>query len=176
MNPRPLQSVTAELSSGITHNVKDEITRGEYIDLALLLQTSVSSVVAETKFTLNNEGNLVLAEKQTKVIQSVEEWSDAFLVFSSIYLAAHPQRVQEILKYFSIIRKAAKRHVGFGWLSYDIQFRLKMAVSPESMSYAVIDQELLLLCMGPAANSLNVNRKFNFRSCSRVGCSYRHGC
>ena len=69
-------------------------------------------------------------------------------------------------------------HVGFGWLS-DIQFRPKMAVSPESMSYAVIDQELWLLYMGPAANSLNGNRKcydFNFRSCSRVGCSYRHGC
>ena len=38
-------------------------------------------------------------------------------------LSVHPHRFQELLKYIHIIRSAASRVLGWGWRSYDIQFR-----------------------------------------------------
>lgn len=80
---------------------------------------------------------------------------------SILYLATRKTQMQDVLKYFSIIRTAAKRHSGSGWKSYDVQFRLRMAASPGGMSFGHIDQELWLLFIGPSnvANNTNSQKK-----------------
>ena len=77
-------------------------------------------------------------------ITSIATWTSAFFVFASIYLAAHPQRVQEILKYGYIVRSAAARYSGWGGRDYDIQFRLRQQLMPQR-SWSSIDQELWTL-------------------------------
>ncbi|KAH3712265.1 hypothetical protein DPMN_071955 [Dreissena polymorpha] len=54
---------------------------------------------------------------------------------------------QELLKYMSTIRTAAKRHVGMGWKAYGQQFRLRLAVDPGTR-FDKIDYELWLLYVG----------------------------
>ena len=46
-----------------------------------------------------------------------------------------------MLKYAQVIRSAAARHEGWGWQSYDIQFRLRQEWQPQR-SWATIDGEL----------------------------------
>ena len=48
-----------------------------------------------------------------------------FFTFSAVYASVRPHRVQEMLKYAQVVRTAAARHKGWGWRSYDIQFRLR---------------------------------------------------
>ena len=76
-------------------------------------------------------------------ITSIEQWTSAFLVFSSIYLMRHADRARQLLKYADTIRSAAFRRVGFGWRDYDVQFRLRQARMP-ARSWASIDAELWL--------------------------------
>ena len=100
---------------------------------------------------------------------------------ASIYAGAFPDQIQHLLKYMSIIRMAAKRRLGTGWKNYDVQFRLRLSRTPDSMSFAIVDQELWLLCMGPSVVSFDTNddRKcfdFNFRLCSRNVCPHKHSC
>ena len=123
-----------------------------------------------------------MPQKQKQIL-TIEEWSDAFLVYTSIYLAAHPDKTQHVLKYFTTIRTAAKRHAGLGWTSYDIQFRLRMANDSTHVSFGSIDSELWLLCMGPASlfpvGAVGGDRKcydYNYRFCQRTSCQYRHLC
>ncbi|KAH3719076.1 hypothetical protein DPMN_061905 [Dreissena polymorpha] len=64
---------------------------------------------------LSQFGKLVIKPLEpSKSINTIEAWSDAFLEYASIFLIAHPHRTQELLKYMSTIRTAARRHVGLG--------------------------------------------------------------
>ena len=46
-------------------------------------------------------------ESRPKVVKekfaSIEKWTDAFLIFASIYLRKYPGKLQEILQYMNII-------------------------------------------------------------------------
>lgn len=66
--------------------------------------------------------------KQTE-LYTIEAWTDAFLVYASIYQEKHPSQGREIMKYMSVIRRIASRSSGLGWKSYDEQFRGKRAKS-----------------------------------------------
>jgi hypothetical protein len=52
-----------------------------------------------------------------------------------------PLRVQELLKYVDIIRTAAARFGGWGWRTYDRQFRIRQESRP-NRSWSIIDGEL----------------------------------
>ena len=54
-------------------------------------------------------------------VSNIEKWTDAFLIFSSIYLKGYPNKLQELLQYMSIIREAASRSSTLSWRSYDEQ-------------------------------------------------------
>lgn len=173
-------SVSADLGIGVAQNIRDKIVQGQFVELSSLLPNTNPQSVNGAKLIVNPDGHLSMAPPNNKKITTIEEWSDAFLIFLSVYLSGHPQETQGLLKYFSIIRTAAKRHLGLGWLSYDTQFRLRLAASPSARSYGVIDQELWLLCMGPStAYGFSGDRKcydFNLRVCTRIACSFRHAC
>ena len=76
-------------------------------------------------------------------ITLIEQWTSAFLVFASKYAEKHIVRVLEMFKYMDTVRTAA-RFGGFGWRTYDAQFRLRQAREP-TRSWAVIDSELWLM-------------------------------
>ena len=59
----------------------------------------------------------------------------------SIYLERHAARAAELLKYVETIRLASVQFSGFGWRTYDEQFRLRHAVNPAS-SWGIMDIEL----------------------------------
>ena len=178
-----IPSIRAELGLAVPQAIRDKIKQGQFIELGTLLPNANPGLESGAKLTwsVNDMGQLSMAQSNPKKITSIEEWSDAFLIYASIYLAEHPLETQAILKYFSVIRCAAKRHVGLGWQSYDRQFRLRVAANPNDISFKDVDQELWLFCMGPSALSsgLGGDRKcydFNLRSCTRGVCNYRHCC
>lgn len=91
------------------------------------------------------QGELVIQTKhETKKILSIETWTDAFIVFMSIYCSLHTQQYPILLKYMNIIRLAAKRCCDIGWKTYDGQFRLHKSQDPTS-SWDSIDSVLWLL-------------------------------
>jgi hypothetical protein len=115
----------------------------------------------------------------SKKTASVDTWTEAFIVFASIYLARYPSELQDISKYMKTIRLGASRTPSGAWLENDRQFRLKMA-KHTSMSFSSVDGELWLLYMSnqPTAQQTHPTLKcydFNFKgSCTRYQCSYHH--
>lgn len=148
MSARPLSmltSVCTPLGTEIPQPLKDKIKKGDFVDFGLLLP-KVTSGSSQSEMplglTLNASGQIVMQEAKPQAkINTINAWTDAFLVFAAIYLQSHPQRVQEILKYGNIIRTAHTRFGGWGWRSYDENFRLRQSAHPEN-SWAVIDGEL----------------------------------
>ena len=183
--PHQLPSVHSSLGLHVSENMKLKIKSGLYVDLASLLETDTNSECMDNKLAVNQSGELVLKPLSHKrKILNIETWTDAFMIYSSIYLSAHPYKIQDVLKYINTIRTGAKRHVGLGWKNYDEQFRLRLASNPVSMPFGKIDYELWLLYMNSIqeATSQRVSvaknkcYDFNHKFCTRVVCPYMHTC
>ena len=140
----PLTSVCSPLGVQLPQAMRAKIVNSEFVDFGQLLEKSEHLGKDDTQYSLavGQGGTLVWQESKSKRnINSVHTWTSAFLIFSAVYLSAHPHRVQEMLKYAQVIRTAAARHEGWGWRSYDIQFRLRQEWQPQR-SWAIIDGEL----------------------------------
>ena len=174
LDPNPIPRADSELGLHVTSNIKDKIKQGQYVELASLLAQPEQLA---HRLVVDSAGNIGTVQSNNKSINNIDEWSDAFLIYASIYLSAHPQKVQEVLKYFSIIRLAAKKYMGSGWKSYDIHFRLRLGSNPD-LSFATMDQELWLLCMGPPSDTSSGKKCYdcNYRTCIRTFCPYTHCC
>lgn len=180
----PLASIHSALGLHVSHAIKNKIVSGQYIDLAQLLAVQPGSQEASKRIEINGSGELVIKQTQTaRAIASIEIWTDAFLIYMAIFLAGHPHRLQEMLKYMDTVRTVASRHQGFGWKAYDQQFRLRLAADPAGISFATIDTELWLLYVGSQPRQVapvltNVRRcyDFNYGNCVRRQCQYKHSC
>ncbi len=149
----PLTSVCSPLGSNVPQNLKTKIVNGEYVDFAVLLDKSEGDQSQPWRqeeqqamaLSVNQGGQIIWkSNKPKQYITSIHSWTSAFLVYSAIYLAAHPHRVQEMLKYANVIRTASSRFGGWGWRTYDQQFRMRQQGQPQR-SWGVIDGELWAL-------------------------------
>ncbi len=137
--PTPFISVTHDLDAHVPASIKVKITKSEYINLAFLLEGSLD-VNREQTFDIrvaglnglggNDTGNIVLRGPGPKrKIDSIETWTDAFIVFIHIFSKAHPTHQSELLAYLRCIGRAAK-YGGIGYKFYDEKFRLAQADNP----------------------------------------------
>lgn len=126
-------------------------------------------------------GNITLSSKyKPNVITDIQVWTNAFLVYASIYVLAHPDCSTALFKYMHTIGLGASRAKALDWRDYDIQFRLKKECDT-NMSFAVVDQELWLLY---TYSSLAVTQtiplrcyEFNYEGqCNKSVCQYKHEC
>ena len=101
------------------------------INIALLLKGNVElqDLCSGGILHITDKGQLESRPRITKdKVPTIDKWTDAFLIFSSIYLKKYPNKTQELLQYMSIIREAANRS-SLSWRIYDEQFRLRQATN-----------------------------------------------
>ena len=78
---------------------------------------------------------------------------EALFIFMAVFATRHPGRVAELLKYAETVKTASLQFPGFGWRSYDEQFRLRQEQNP-LRSWAELDVELWVTVA--AASSLAI--------------------
>lgn len=181
--PNMVNSYNNSMGLNVSLEIKNKIVSGQYIELSKLLSNS-NEPQKQTIVMVN--GELQTSEKNSKKINNIEQWTDAFIIFCSIYLQAHPAKTLEILKYMKDIRLAASRSGNLGFKEYDQQFRLKMAMNP-TKSWGEVDSELWLMFVLPTVKTLPAAQTYQSQSkkcydynyqgsCFRSPCSYLHAC
>jgi len=191
----PILSIRSQISSHVSVANINKITNGEYVELGQLLQNP--NTEKQEKQLILIDGMLQTKERAKQSITSIEKWTDAFLIFSSIYLGVHSEKYQDILKYMHVVRLCASRVQGMGWKSYDEQFRYRMSLDPTN-SWENIDNQLWLLYMSDyqavqqgkgftpqfrqfkvagSHQAFNICYAFNYKGhCDRMQCYYEHVC
>ena len=115
----------------ITLHVRPEtrakIWRHEYINIASLLNRDVSRKDEPRQLFINNMGMLESRSQPSRSIYDINQWTDAFLIYMSIYIRKYKDCAVELTQYMATIRDAAATSSGTGWRSYDEQFRLRQA-------------------------------------------------
>jgi len=136
-NENMLTSVCDDLGMGVPKAIQDKIWNGDFVEFGSLLRPNNNNHVSQNDcvFMVGTHESLAWQIRPHNTannvrITSIEQWTSAFLVFSSIYLMQHADRARQLLKYADTIRSAAFRRVGFGWRDYDVQFRLSQARMP----------------------------------------------
>jgi len=118
--PNNLQAFSAvPLGSLVDTKIKERIWANQFIDLGLL----ISEAAHETTYL---SSSLSFQQNQThriKTINSIEQWSDAFLIFIAIHTEHCPSDTQDILKYMQLIRTMSRDAPSRVFLAYDRDFR-----------------------------------------------------
>lgn len=199
----PLRCGDEGLSIHLPQQIVDKIQAGKYINLTLMLKSSIelaefcSGNVLRYNFVNDSIESRQKISKQT--IKNIDEWTDAFLIYSSVYLQKFPEKAIEILKYMSVIREAATRYPTSAWVDYDQQFRLRQANEASRQSWGSLNAEMWLRIMSKPSqsntisttsfkskqpqsnspvgytNSLTCNA-FNAGYCTWTPCKFRHAC
>lgn len=179
------ESIFQSLDVNVSDAVKQKIINGEYVDLGQLLQRRPGP--DKSKCLTIEDGLLVVQSKPfTTKITDINQWTDAFLIFASIFSSAHPESTSGLFKYMHTVRLGARRSSGLGFKFYDEQYRLRKASNPSS-SWGLVDQELWLLYMfygqqsgTPSLYSGGRSLKcyaYNFSgNCTKPQCFYMHKC
>ena len=167
----------------ISQENKNKIWNGEYIDFTLLLKQNFIVDHNPTGPIGVQNSQLVLqsAQKRIKQISNIEMWTDAFINFMIIYIEKHPETASALLSYMSTLRGVAADNQVHKWVSYDQQFRLRMAKNPNK-SWSTIDGHLWLICgligHAPIKNQSNLAcYDYNYKGfCEKFNCLYTHTC
>lgn len=151
----PLHPAGDRLGTSTPQNIREKIWKGEFIDLNGLVDSQYNATRFMQDVAEQERANLTVAQVEgTWVLKpytpppknkifSIEVWTNAFLVYMSIYIEAHPESVHDLLKYCHLIRSAASRYHGFGWRDYDTEFRHRLHRG--GGTWATMDGELWLL-------------------------------
>ncbi|KAH3792328.1 hypothetical protein DPMN_145822 [Dreissena polymorpha] len=86
-----IRTVSDEIAAHIPDQLKQQIERGEYVNFALLLKRSVElqSHLSGAILSVSADGRLVAQPKECKdTIGTIAKWSDAFIIFMSVYLSS----------------------------------------------------------------------------------------
>ncbi|XP_052710731.1 uncharacterized protein LOC128185093 [Crassostrea angulata] len=175
------------LGASVSSKLKLKIWNNEFVDLKNLLPTSgdepLSIVVQAGKIELQQA-----ASHKTPI--TIHQWTDAFLVFSTIYLQKFPHEACKLLKYMFTIREIHKLHGDQPWRMYDESFRKIRETSLLPWERVVTELRLKVASMGlksptqfqayngkqqpfRAKQCYNYN---NGQKCNSLPCRFAHTC
>jgi hypothetical protein len=131
------------LGAAVTPAIRGKILANEYICLASLLDNNRSG--DEFALSVNQNSLQVKQVQRNKGIFNLSQWSQAFTVYMSVYLEKFPTQAQQLLSYMHMIQNMAMTFSGYGWRSYDEEFRSKRAAS--AWPWERLDSELYMRCV-----------------------------
>jgi len=157
----PMVTMADDMFIHVPLTLRQQIWRGEYINIAILLKGAVElgELCKPGSLRMSSAGYLEAGPKQCRdKVKTIEAWSDAFLIFMALWLVNDPTKGPEMIRYMSLIREIANRHGGSAWSVYDEQFRLRQASKPTP--WGVINNDLWMRCVSFAQPIVNANRQF----------------
>nr|XP_034335302.1 uncharacterized protein LOC117692196 isoform X1 [Crassostrea gigas]XP_034335303.1 uncharacterized protein LOC117692196 isoform X1 [Crassostrea gigas]XP_034335304.1 uncharacterized protein LOC117692196 isoform X1 [Crassostrea gigas] len=175
------------LGASVSSKLKLKIWNNEFVDLKNLLPTSgdepLSIVVQAGKIELQQA-----ASHKTPI--TIHQWTDAFLVFSTIYLQKFPHEACNLLKYMFTIREIHKLHGDQPWRMYDESFRKIRETSLLPWERVVTELRLKVASMGLKSptqfQAYNGKRQpfrakqcYNYNNgqkCHSLPCRFAHTC
>ena len=168
------------LGASVSQKLKSKIWNNEYFDFKSLLDNKEEPLsVTITSGVINfHQG------QKSKYPLTLNQWTDAFLIFSAIYLEKFPHEGANLLKYCFMVREMQYLHGDNAFRLYDEQFRkLKESVN---IPWQNPVQELRLRAATlKVQNKPNQSQPFRARicyqfnkgeRCNRNPCPFKHCC
>lgn len=168
----------------VPRKVKENIWSGEFVELSTKVDEEVDDITINIK-----SGQISTKPAVRKIFMTIEQWTDAFSLYASVYRLKFPDEAEQLSSYMNRIRRIANERGA--WYFYDKNFR--QIRKDANLSWDDIETDLYYTALnrktppsqspfrngrGPGqsrAPSSNTCNKFNKgEPCS--GCRYQHLC
>lgn len=191
--PQPLNfSNNIPLGATVSNRLKQKIYENTYFDLRLLLPNH-----QDDNFSVSVERGAINFQqgKFQKFPITINQWTSAFLIFSSIYIQKTPSDAAHLFKYIYMIRDMSFTTKNDSWRYYDEEFRKLRQSSPlpwqEPLSELVLRANLQPSKFRPSNQPFLVKNKTSSYSNTRIKfcysfnqgqpcradpCTYKHAC
>lgn len=177
-------SAAIPLHSRVPMKTKEKIWADEYVELSTLQDENVDDVTISVQ-----SGQISTTSSAKKKFLTVEQWTDAFGVFSSVYRLKYPSQSEQLSTYMGVVRKIANEKGA--WHYYDTNFRKIKGVC--NLSWDQIHSELYVTALsrkqlprfraGRDLPGKERSRSTIAYTCHKYnkgtycsGCDYRHVC
>lgn len=177
-------SAAIPLHSRVPMRTKEKIWNNEFVEFSTLHDEEVDDITISVK-----SGKITTTGSAKKKFMSIEQWTDAFNVFASVYRLKFPEQSEQLSIYLNTVRKISN---GNGhWHYYDINFRkIRQSIG---LRWDQIHSELYVTALTrkqkqpfrpprdlPASGRSRANvkgtcHKFN-RGSNCSSCDYKHIC
>jgi hypothetical protein len=88
-----------DIAINVSLSIKEQIQRGEYVDLSTLLSNSLMHESLNSQKVTLFQVELIMHPRHSPIhITSIDQWTSAFIVYIAIYGKAHPFRLMEFLR------------------------------------------------------------------------------
>jgi len=101
--------------------IKDKIWSNQFVDLASLLDTRADGSQALRLVSVEGEPIRFTTQKPDSKINSLGKWTDAFMVFMTVYTRKYPHETAHLMAYMQLIKRLALK--GGDFVYYDEEFR-----------------------------------------------------
>ncbi|XP_062605043.1 uncharacterized protein LOC134266847 [Saccostrea cucullata] len=138
------------IAAHVPHKLKLKIWEGQFVNLSLLLKSATELDEWDSQGEVHfKNGRLCVVKRKQNSQLSIEKWTSANMIYTSIIFEHSEAKAQEMLKYMRDIRLAASR--SYNWYKYDEQFRLRRVSNP-TMSWGEIHSEFWLMYVSNQSN------------------------
>lgn len=103
-----------------------KIQKGEFVDMAELLRDNIEADRRRTRDG-SAPGPSGQQAQSRREVPDILSWIQCFGVYSCIVAAAHPEKMQQLLVYQTMVVREARRCGGTGWQAYDTMFRQQVS-------------------------------------------------
>ena len=124
-------------SPPVPRKLAEKIWKGEFVELSELLPSRLGAPKVTLRDLMSNRDK----PKEPKRITSIQQWVVCFNSVISVMALKHPERVQDLLGYSSMITKASLDYEGTPWLAYDAHFR-RLAAANRLTLWSQVDTSL----------------------------------
>ena len=114
-NENKFVSSRIPLCATVSLKKKEKIWSGEFIDLSALQDDDVEDLTINVR-----TGAVSTTTASKKKFMSIEQWTDAFNVFSSVYRIKYPAEAEGLSTYMGLIGQISDRNGN--WYYYDTNF------------------------------------------------------
>ncbi len=133
-----LESKQGSFANLVPESTRQKISNGEYADFQTLMPQNLMGGSTELSLILTEQGTTKVKHSQRFKLNSSARWQDAFDVFSSILIPAHPELAHVLSRYSTFIRHKAREYPSsMAWLRYDCLFRHGLAET-RSFEYGTV--------------------------------------
>ena len=136
---KPFTSNSAPLGAALPAAIKKKIQQFEFVHLETLLPSYKNELSICLTDANSVDGKVSFTTSKNTAIKTFDQWQEAFLIYGSVLLGAHPEEGVGLLKHMSIVRRLY--HCRAKWLWYDSEFRRLKA--EESFDFSVYHHELV---------------------------------
>lgn len=96
----------------VSAKTRNKIWANEYVNFELLLHTQVIDDCYSIKMLHNKEGGhpalTIVPNQKKQTITNIESWTNAFHIFTAIYMEKWPQDGPALMTYGAVVRDLAK--------------------------------------------------------------------